>query len=381
MTVLGEFVRGPTLSDFPFISSLASSESPKDRRIWLRVATDHFVATEPSDSATTEKFIDAMTAQLDAADSAARLEVAWKLAPCARTPARLLAALSSVDSEAGDYVLEHAVAYANSELERAVLRGGRSAIAVAKRRRLDPRIVNMLAAQDDVLVLIALASNDSTRLEGPTLLDLLRRARRLAEREGDRRLADALLQRGPVGSDSAVLFLCARPNQRIEILLAAQRSQLGRPTAPSVPIRSTSLDELELAAVARQSERFVALLAEALDCERELAQRIADDATGEPLAVALAALGAANEVLVRILTSNDLLAGASYQRIRALARLNNALDRNAAIMVMAALRDEPAARGGHKLLTEAYATPAPSRATPASIMKRARESPQRLLRK
>jgi hypothetical protein len=166
-----------------------------------------------------------------------------------------------------------------------------------------------------------------------------------------------------------VLFLCSRPNQRIEILLAAQRSQLGRPTALSVPMRSTSLDELELAAVARQPERFVALLAEALDCERELAQRIVDDASGEPLAVALAALGAANEVLVRILTSNDLLAGASYQRIRALARLNNSLDRNAAIMVMAALCDEPAARGGHKLFTEAYATPARSRATPASITK------------
>ncbi|HKN30173.1 MAG TPA: hypothetical protein VJY34_20770 [Roseiarcus sp.] len=379
--VLGQFVRDPTLSDFPFLSSLASSESPKDRRIWLRVATDHFVATEPSDSDTVEEYIKAMTAQLDAADSAARLEVARKLAPCARAPARLLAALSSADSEACDYALEHAVAYANSELERAVSRSVRSAIAIAKRRCLDPQIVSTLAAQDDILVLVALASNESARLEGPTLLDLLRRARRLAEQEGDRRLADALLQRAPVRRESAVLFLCARPNQRIEILLAAQRSQLGRPTAPSVPMRSTSLDELELAAVSRQPERFVALLAEALDCKRELAQKIVDDATGEPLAVALAALGAANEVLVRILISNDLLAGASYQRIRALARLNNALDRNAAMMVMAALRDEPAARATRKPSIEAYPVPAPSRATPASITKRAGDSPQRMLRK
>ena len=373
-------MRDPTLSDFPFLSSLASSESLQDRRIWLRVATDHFVATEPSDSETIEEFIKAMTAQLRAADSAVQLEVARKLAFCARAPDRLLAALSSVDSEAADYMLEHAVAYASSELERAVLRGGRSAIAVAKRRCLDPQIVNMLAAQDDILVRVALASNDSARLEGPTLLDLLRRARRLAEQEGDRRLADALLQRVPVRPESALLFLCARPNQRIEILLAAQRSQLGRPTASSVPMRSTSLDELELAAVARQPERFVALLAEALECERELAQKIVDDATGEPLAVALAALGAANEVSVRILISNDLLAGATYQRIRALARLNNALDRNAAMMVMAALRDKPLARGGHKPLTEAYAVPVPSRATPDSITKRAGDLLQRMLR-
>ena len=373
-------MRAPTLRDFPFLSSLESSKNPNDRRIWLRVATDHFVATEPGDSDRIEKFIEAMTVLLDAADAEARLEVARKLAPCARAPARLLAALSSFDSEAGDYLLEHAVAYTNKELEGIVSRGRRSAIAVAKRRSLDAQIVKTLAAQDDILVLIALASNNSARLEGPTLLDLLRRARRLAEQEGDRRLADALLQR-PVQPESALLFLCARPNQRVEILLAAQRAQLGRPTAFSAPMRLTSLDELELAAVARQPERFIALLAQALHCEPELARTIADDATGEPLAVALAALGAPNEVLVRILISNDLLAGASYQRVRALARLNNALDRNAAMMVVAALRDEPVARGAHKLSTEAFPANASSRATPAGITKRAGDPPQRALRK
>ena len=141
---------------------------------------------------------------------------------------------------------------------------------------------------------------------------------------------------------------------------------------------STSLDDLELAAVARQQERFVALLAEALQCSAELARAIVDDTTGEPLAVALAALGAANEVLVRILTSNDLLAGASYQRIHALARLNNALDRNAAMMVVAALRDETGIRLGHK--TSAKANPVAARlfSAPLRILKKAVEGPSRM---
>lgn len=374
-------MRDPTLTDFPFLSSLASSSSPQDRRIWLRVATDHFLATEPRDPETIERFTEAMTAQLDRADSAVKLEVARKLAPCARAPACLLAALSPVESEAGDYLFEHAVAYANGELEQAVLRGGRSAIAVAKRRHLDPHLVSRLAATNDILVLVALASNAAARLEGGTLLDLSRRARRLAEQEEDRRLADALLQRRPVRAESSLLFLCARPDQRIEILLAAQRSQLGRPSANSVPMRPTLLDELELAAVARQPERFVALLAEALNCERELAQTIVDDVTGEPLAVAVAALGAANEVLVRILISNDLLAGGNYQRIRALAHLNNALDRNAATMVMAALRDDPDGRGEHNLPKEAYPITAASRIRPAGVTRKAGTGAQRMLRK
>ncbi len=208
------------------------------------------------------------------------------------------------------------------------------------------------------MVLIALAANESARVERRMRLDVIRRARRLAEDQGDRRLADAVLQRGQKWPESASLFLCARPSQRIEILFAAQRSRLGRPIASSIPTTSASLEELEFAAVARQPELFLALFAEALDYEPELVRKIVDDPTGEPLAVALAALGAANEVLVRILISNDLLAGAAYQRIGALTRLNNALDRNAAKMIVAALRDEPDANRRQNPKAEAKPAPA-----------------------
>jgi uncharacterized protein (DUF2336 family) len=374
-------VRDPMLSDFPFLASLASSESPKDRRIWLRVATDHFVAAKSIDPGKMEEFIDAMTAQLNAADPSTRLDVARKLAPCARAPTRLLGALTSVDSEACDYLFEHAVAFTRNETEQAVAHGGRRAIAVAKRSDLDPSTVAALAAQDDILVLIALATNESARVEGAMRLDVIRRARRLAEDKGDRRLADAVLQRGQKWPESASLFLCARPSQRIEILLAAQRSRLGRPFASSIPATSALLEELEFAAVARQPEQFLALLAKALDYEPQLARKIVDDPTGEPLAVALAALGAANEVLVRILISNDLIVGAAYQRIRALTRLNNALDRSAARMIVAALRDEAGANRHRSPKAGAKPVPALSRdAPPAGIAKKAYDPPRALWR-
>ena len=90
-------MRDRMLSDFPFLASLASSESPKDRRIWLKVATDYFVAAESIDPEAVDDFVDGMIAQLKAADPSTRLEVARKFAPCARTPARLLAALLSVE--------------------------------------------------------------------------------------------------------------------------------------------------------------------------------------------------------------------------------------------------------------------------------------------
>jgi uncharacterized protein (DUF2336 family) len=333
-----------TLGAFPFLTSLAASESPRDRRIWLRVASDHFVASQASDPEAIERFAEAMAPRLNTADALTRLEIARKLAPCAQTPRKLLALFESFDSETGDYVLQHAVAYDHAALKQAVGRSMRHAVAVAKRERLSPSLISVLAKHNEAEVVAALAANDSARLDGSTLGLLLRRARDEAEQSGDRRLVDALLGRRPMRPENATLFLSATPDQRVEILLAAQRAQLGRPAGPIFAAERERLHELELAAVARQPDRFVAILAEALNCDLDLARRIVDDPSGEPLAAALAALGAANEIVVRVLISTDLSAGASYRRIRALARLNNALNRNAAMLVIAALRGETSAR-------------------------------------
>lgn len=324
------------------------------------MASDHFVASQSKDPEAIGRFAGAMASRLEAADAVTRLEIARKLAPCPRTPAVLLELFESVDSEASDFMLQHAVAYSQSALAQAVARGNRRAIAIAKRKGLDPSLVAVLAEHDDTDVRAALAANNSAPLEGVTLARLIWQARRQTEEAGDRRLADALLERRPVRPENAALFLSAKPSQRVEILLAVQRAQLGRPTSLLLALQPKKVDELEQAAVARQPARFLASLAEALGCELGLAQRIIDDPSGEPLAVALTALGAANEVLVRVLISNDLSAGASYQRIRALARLNNALNRNAAMLVIAALRGEPLTHR-HDRLVDGLASTAVSR--------------------
>ena len=372
------FLRDLTLQDFPFLTSLALSESAGDRRIWLRVASDHFVAAEPDDPQAVEAFAEMMASQLEAADPATRVDIARKLAPCARAPLRLLVKLQALGPEISDFVLEHAVAYSELELKQAIARGAREAIAVAKRNPLSPALANLLTFHDDPDVLVALAHNAFAELEMAAMLQLLRRARSRAEERGDLRLAEALLERRPVRADYALLFLFARPDQRVEILLAAQRMQLGRPPGSPPSPSSAVLDELELTAVSRQPARFVATLAEALDCDPGLAQRIVEDVSGEPLAVALAALGASNEVLVRVLTSNDLAAGESYGRIRTLARLNNALDRHAATMIVAAMRDGAVMARRHQTLTDGRAPAEPSRAVAARAESGRGDPPLRL---
>src|SRR5271166_2034885 len=372
------FLRDLTLQDFPFLTSLAASKSARDRRIWLRVASDHFVAADPDDPQAIETFAKVLAEQLEAADPATRLEIARKLAPCGGTPLRLILKLEAMGPEVSDFVLEHAVAYAERELKEAIARGAREAAAVARRKPLSPALANLLTFHDDVEVLVVLARNAFAQLETSALIRLLRQARTLAEERGDLRLAEALLERRPVRAEYALLFLFARPDQRVEILLAAQRLQLGRPPGSAVSTPATTLDELEVAAVARQPERFVATLAEALDCDPDLAQQIVDDVSGEPLAVALVALGASNEVLVRVLISNDLAAGASYQRIRALARLNNALNRNAATMIVAALRDGAVMARRHLPLTDGRAPREASRAVAPRGASGRDDPPQRM---
>jgi hypothetical protein len=174
-----------------------------------------------------------------------------------------------------------------------------------------------------------------------------------------------LLDRRPLGTELASLFLFANPSQRTEILLAAQRKHLNHP-ARSPPLLP-ALINLEAAAVACRADQFISILAEALDCEPVLARRIADDEFGEPLALALLSLGASYDLLVRVLISNDLMFGTNYRRIRALARLHNTLNRNAAGLIVAALRDHHPTSRWHTKRNDRTVQAALARQTAATL--------------
>ena len=203
-------MRDLTLADFPYLASLAGSENSNDRRIWLRVACDYFVASAPEEATAVAKFANAVTAQLDCADEGTRLEIARKLAPCPRTPIKLLARFEVKDLEACDFVLEHAVGYDSQSLARAVSQGGRRAAAVARRADLDRDLVAALIASEDVGALVGLARNRAAPLEGASLTRLVRLGQRVAESGGGRDLVEALLDRKPVEPETAALFLHGR---------------------------------------------------------------------------------------------------------------------------------------------------------------------------
>jgi hypothetical protein len=184
--------------------------------------------------------------------------------------------------------------------------------------------------------LVALAANGRVRLRAEHVAALAPRARALAER-GDRRLAEALLSREPLRLETAPLFLEANAEQRLAILVAARRAELGRRPPPVPRLDEETAAKLEYAGLAGTLSEFVEALAEALGAEMALAGRIANDSSGEPLAVALIALGLARDAAVRIMTARDMQDGEVFPRVHMLARLGDLLPAPAARRILAAL--------------------------------------------
>ncbi len=356
-------------TDLPFLATLARSPRPADRRLWLRVATDYFLTAPFATPAHAAEFAAKLSEALRDADDATRSAVARKLAPCAEA-ADVVATLESLGGEAALHVLQCAVAAPRERLLAAAADDNARACAVARRDDLDAELVGALADHDEIEVLLTLARNRRAAIDPRLYAALARRARQRVEGMLDRRLAEALLDRGPARLEQAALFLEADLSRRAEILTAAQRAALAAPR-PAVRPREASeaIARLERFALDADPERFAGALAATLECSLELAKRIAGDSSGEPLMVALAALGAPSDVTVRILTSRDLQDGADYRRVGALARLKDALSPAAAELVVAAMIGEAARpRARRQPVLDPGASPTPSRPAGAAVI-------------
>jgi hypothetical protein len=343
----------------PFLGSLARSERRGDRLLWLRVATDYFLVGEFADPKLSGEFLIQFADCLDSVDERERFAVARRLLSRPGVSPRLLNMFVEFGGEAATFVLTHARGLGREALFSAASDPKR-ARAIAHRDDLDDGLVTAILASDDAEAILALAGNLLAPLSGAQIRELSNRARRGIAEPAGRRLADRLLARTPARVEAAALFLEASPAQRTSILIAAQRLELGRPRAAQTGSASReAIERLEASALAGEIEQFSVILSEILGCPLDLAQRIADDRDGEPLAVTLAAIGAPNDVSVRILTAADLRDGADYPRVGALARLRDVLSPIAARGVIEAIV-------GHDLLGDAPSTERnPRTATPS----------------
>lgn len=322
--------------ELPFLAALAGGANPGDRQLWLRIAADYLALAA---TAHREATLAAAIVALTAADDATRSAFARRLAPHPAA-ADALAKLEALGGEAALVVLAEAAALPRERLSAAAAgEASAPARAVAQRADLDGALVAALIARDETEVTLTLARNAQAPIDALQFAALARRA--LASLT-DRRLINALLERTPATIEQGALFFEANPGQRARIVGAAQRVTLGRryPAAHS-PVAASVAARLERCALDSDWWRFEAGLAEEFGCAPAFAARLAGDSGGEPLAVALSALGAPADTTVRILAARDLHEGRDYRRIAALSRLKDALNPAAARLVMAAMIGAP----------------------------------------
>lgn len=345
----------------PFIASLDAAENAESRRVLLRITTDHFISRQDHSTQQLAQFEKSMLRLIPRADPTTRLIVARKLAGHPMTPAPVLALIEEMGGEAALHLIECAP-LPRERLVAAASGNESRACALANRIDLDADLVAALGLRPEAAIALALASNAAAPLDAQISAALARRAER------EERLAAALLARPHGAIDPASLFLLASSERRAAILAGAQRSEMARAgVVRHQPDRAEAIARLEQHALARQPDQFVNGLAHALGCGRDLAERIAMEPSGEPLAVALKALDVPQDSAVRILISGE------YVRIGSLVRLIDGLSPVAARHVVAALagvREER--RAHHQSVFDASASPTPSRAASAIAARRQR---------
>jgi hypothetical protein len=142
------------------------------------------------------------------------------------------------------------------------------------------------------------------------------------------------------------VFFTAAEHERRLILL---NLHVAAPMSPGqvVVLRDPGVGQrLEAAALGNHREDLVKQLAEALRIPREQARRIVRDDHGEPIVVAVKALGIARDVVYRLLMFVNPAVGHSVERVHALAMLYDEMTAQAAegmVAIWQALRGE--ARG------------------------------------
>ena len=303
------------------------------RPVLLRVLVDMFARRLHHTPGDLAQFEDMIGRLLDDADAEVRRAVADKLAGHPATPRSLIARFLGEGDAVAVPVLARAAVDPGALLHAADWGTPAMARAVASRPDLSAEAVTSLVDRPEREVLLAVAEN----LAAPVSLDVFRYLVRRAR--DDEALGRALLGRDVPVSERAPLFLFADSAQRAAIILAARRDDLGpslgraRPSADETAV----LERVERAVMAPDRDGFDTGLAAALNIRLDDVWRLIDDPKGEPLALALAAIGASPELAARVFILSGPAIGHSVMAVRNLTALVEGMPRRTAARLVAAM--------------------------------------------
>lgn len=138
-------------------------------------------------------------------------------------------------------------------------------------------------------------------------------------------------------------FFKAGPKERIVLLDSLEDSPLKQAGRTDAKRRQRSIETLEMAAFAVDADNFTREVGDALLLPQQLAGQIVSDRGGEPLAIAMKALGMPGETYQRVLLFLDPEVGRSVMTVFRLARLYERISERSALVMLGVWRNASAA--------------------------------------
>lgn len=285
-------IKPPSISPIDGLVDLACRDGVDVRPTLLRVLTDLYVQKPAHSADEVTQYVELALGLIDSVDNTTRAAVAASLSHYPAAPAAILAKLG---------LSESAPAPRPALLEVMAL----PEVMVAPEATLVPE-----QAPPDV----ALIEESSVSITAASLTDV---------------------------------FLNAPPADRRLIL--ANLDIVANPAALIAPLPDDKVARLEQAALHREPAAFARIIETALGVDRELARRIADDNSGEPIVIMARALGIKAAVLQRILLFLNPTIGRSVERVFDLAVLYDEISLATACHMVALWRqDAPAVQAPRK---------------------------------
>lgn len=342
------------------LAARAMSDNGSTRPVLLRVLTDLFVMRSSHSHDEVRQFEEIAMRVVEDAGEAELLHVARALCRHPDAPAEVLEQVVAHGGPAACLLLAECRKLSTMCITTAASVGGPDcAAAVASRMDLDRALVKALAARPELEVSRALARNDAAPLERDIIVSLIGRGRNDAE------LAQILCARWAYKPEAAPLFLQATSRQRALMLagLKRQMREAEQISAFMEPRATAATRRIEAAALAQDREGFVQGLSHALELDRNLTVAILEDPEGEPLAIALRAIGVSPEVATRILLFVDPVISHSFGKVSRLTQLVATTSLDVAQIVIQAMRGSApeTSRASHMPIFDQTARPAPSR--------------------
>lgn len=318
------------------VFQLAQASEANRGRALLKASTELFVSETAHIPAEIHMYEELALQLLRITPLDDRRQVAAMLARHREAPAAVLRALMADDISVAEAIITGAETVPEVDLIALVATGSPDHLrALARRRSASPALVEALVRNlpaDDLPILLA---NTTVRIPAHVMPMVL------AQAPGQPRIAEALGNRVEDLDDTALtdlfLDLDSRGRRRVlqglEILALrafAAKTAIPRPPEPS-PERTQALSR---AAVLGDPDGLAAEVAALLGVEAPLARRLVLDPGGEPLAIALKAVGLDPALVTRVLMFTGGPAQRDYFQLKRLVDIHDSVSaRSAAILV------------------------------------------------